>query len=145
MVDDSIVRGTTARQLVGMLRDAGAKEVHVRVASPAILHPCYMGIDMASPEELIASRKPIPDICEEIGDGSLPEELVASRKPIPDICEEIGADSLAFLSIEGLMKALNAEDGYCNACFTGEYPFEPKRFEQMQLVLKDPVASVWGA
>ena len=122
MVDDSIVRGTTARQLVGMLRDAGAKEVHVRVASPAILHPCYMGIDMASPEELIASRL-----------------------SVPEICKEIGADSLAYLSIEGLMKALGAEDGYCNACFTGEYPFKPERFVQLQLGLKDPVASVWGA
>ena len=121
MVDDSIVRGTTSRQLVRMLRDAGATEVHVRVACPAISHPCYMGIDMATPEE-----------------------LVASRLSVPEMCEQIGADSLAFLSIEGLMKALDAEDGYCNACFTGRYPFEPERFVQLQLGVKDRFASVWG-
>ena len=122
MVDDSIVRGTTSRQLVRMLRDAGATEVHVRVACPAISHPCYMGIDMATPEE-----------------------LVASRMSIPEICEQIGADSLAYLSIEGLMKALDAGDGYCNACFTGRYPFEPERFVQLQLGVKDRFASVWGS
>ena len=122
MVDDSIVRGTTSRQLVRMLRDAGATEVHVRVACPAISHPCYMGIDMATPEE-----------------------LVASRLSIPEICRQIGADSLAYLSIEGLMKALDAGDGYCNACFTGRYPFEPERFVQLQLGVKDRFASVWGS
>ena len=121
MVDDSIVRGTTAGQLVRMLRDAGASEVHVRVACPAITNPCYMGIDMAGPEDLIASRM-----------------------SVPEICEEIGADSLAFLSLEGLMSALDADDGYCNACFTGKYPFEPERFVQLQLGLKDRFASVWG-
>ncbi len=121
MVDDSIVRGTTGGQLVRMLRDAGASEVHVRVACPAITHPCYMGIDMATSEE-----------------------LVASRLSIAEIREEIGADSLAFLSLEGLMRALGADDGYCNACFTGEYPFEPERFVQLQLGLKDRFASVWG-
>ncbi|MDE0168492.1 MAG: amidophosphoribosyltransferase [bacterium] len=121
MVDDSIVRGTTGGQLVRMLRDAGASEVHVRVACPAITHPCYMGIDMATPEE-----------------------LVASRLSVAGIRDEIGADSLAFLSIEGLMRALDAEDGYCNACFTGDYPFEPEQFVQLQLGLQDPFASVWG-
>ena len=121
MVDDSIVRGTTGGQLVRMLRDAGASEVHVRVACPAITHPCYMGIDMAAPEE-----------------------LVASRMSVPEICEQIGADSLAYLSIEGLMRALEAEDGYCNACFTGDYPFEPEQFVQLQLGDKDLFASVWG-
>ena len=122
MVDDSIVRGTTGGQLVRMLRDAGASEVHVRVACPAISHPCYMGIDMATPEE-----------------------LVASRLSPAGIREEIGADSLAFLSLEGLMSALDADDGYCNACFTGKYPFEPEQFVQLQLGLKDRFASVWGA
>ena len=121
MVDDSIVRGTTGGQLVRMLRDAGASEVHVRIACPAITHPCYMGIDMATPEE-----------------------LVASRLSVGEIREEIGADSLAFLSLDGLMRALEADDGYCNACFTGEYPFEPERFVQLQLGLKDRFASVWG-
>ncbi|MDE0601434.1 MAG: amidophosphoribosyltransferase [bacterium] len=121
MVDDSIVRGTTAGQLVGMLRDAGAAEVHVRVACPPITHPCYMGIDIDSPEH-----------------------LVAARLSVDEIRDEIGADSLAFLSLEGLMRALSSEDGYCNACFTGRYPFEPERFVQLQLGLKNRFASVWG-
>ena len=121
LVDDSIVRGTTAGPLVRMLRDAGALEVHVRVACPAITHPCYMGVDMATREE-----------------------LVASRLSVPEICDHIGADSLAFLSLEGLMRALGAEGGYCNACFTGDYPFEPDRFVQLQLSTKDQFASVWG-
>ena len=120
MVDDSIVRGTTSGQLVRMLRDAGAAEVHVRVASPAITHPCYMGIDMPTSEDLISSRL-----------------------SVDQIREEIGADSLAFLSLAGLMKALDAEDGYCNACFTGKYPFEPEGFVQMQLG-RDVFSSVWG-
>jgi amidophosphoribosyltransferase len=121
MVDDSIVRGTTSGPLVQMLRDAGAAEVHVRVACPAITHPCYMGVDMATRTELIASSK-----------------------SVAEICEHIGADSLAFLSIEALMRALEAESGYCNACFTGDYPFEAERFVQLRLTTKDRFASVWG-
>jgi amidophosphoribosyltransferase len=121
MVDDSIVRGTTSGPLVQMLRDSGASEVHVRVACPAITDPCYMGVDMASRGELIASSM-----------------------SVDEICEHIGADSLAFLSIEAMMRALEAEDGYCNACFTGDYPFESERFVQLKLTTKDRFASVWG-
>ena len=104
-----------------MVRDAGAAEVHVLVACPAITHPCYMGVDMATRDELIASSK-----------------------SVDEICEHIGADSLAFLSIEGLMRALEADSGYCNACFTGEYPFESERFVQLQLTTKDQFTKVWG-
>lgn len=121
MVDDSIVRGTTSGPLVQMLRDAGATEVHVRVACPAITDPCYMGVDMASKDELIAAHKSV-------------EEIRA----------HIGADSLAFLSIEALMRGLGADDGYCNACFTGVYPFESERFVQLQLTTKEQFARVWG-
>ena len=121
MVDDSIVRGTTSGPLVQMLRDAGATEVHVRVACPAITNPCYMGVDMASPDELIAAQK-----------------------SVAEICEHIGADSLAFLSIDALMRGLGADDGYCNACFTGVYPFESERFVQLQLTSKEQFAQVWG-
>jgi amidophosphoribosyltransferase len=121
MVDDSIVRGTTSGPLVQMLRDAGASEVHVRVACPAITDPCYMGVDMASRDELIASSM-----------------------SVDEIREHIGADSLAFLSIDAMMRALEADDGYCNACFTGEYPFESERFVQLQLTTKDRFSSVWG-
>ena len=121
MVDDSIVRGSTSGPLVQMLRDAGAAEVHVRVACPAITDPCYMGVDMASRDELIAAQK-----------------------TVEEICEHIGADSLAYLSIEALMRGLEAEDGYCNACFTGVYPFESERFVQLQLKTKEQFAQVWG-
>jgi amidophosphoribosyltransferase len=105
MVDDSIVRGTTAGPLVKMLRDGGATEVHVRVSSPPIKHPCFMGVDMASYDELIAHNL-----------------------SIPEICAKIGADSLAYLSLEGMMRSVEAFDadgephGYCNACFSGKYP-----------------------
>jgi amidophosphoribosyltransferase len=105
MVDDSIVRGNTAGPLVQLLRDGGAAEVHVRVSSPPIKHPCFMGVDMATYEELIAHTF-----------------------SIAEICRKIGADSLAYISLEGMMRAVGAIDpdgvslGYCNACFTGSYP-----------------------
>lgn len=121
MVDDSIVRGTTSGPLVQMLRDAGAIEVHVRVACPAITDPCYMGVDMASREDLIAGHK-----------------------TVDEIRQHIGADSLAFLSIEALMRGLSADDGYCNACFTGVYPFDSERFVQLTLKPKEQFANVWG-
>jgi len=121
MVDDSIVRGTTSGPLVQMLREAGAAEVHVRVACPAITDPCYMGVDMASRDELIAGHR-----------------------SVEEICEHIGADSLAFLSIDALMRALERDDGYCNACFTGKYPFESERFVQLALEPKEQFAQVWG-
>ncbi|NSL53014.1 amidophosphoribosyltransferase [Calidifontibacillus erzurumensis] len=106
MVDDSIVRGTTSRRIVKMLREAGAKEVHVRISSPPIISPCFYGIDTSSTEELIAASMSIEEI----------------RK-------EIGADSLAFLSQEGLLKAIGRSTeeencGQCLACFTGKYPTE---------------------
>src|SRR5690606_25749529 len=95
MIDDSIVRGNTSGPLVQLLRDAGASEVHVRVACPPIRFPCFMGVDMATQDELIAANK-----------------------SLEEIRQHIGADSLAFLTISGMMKALKASDGYCNACFT---------------------------
>ena len=72
------------------------------------------------------------------------EELIASSKSVEEIREHIGADSLAFLSIEALMRALETDGGYCNACFTGDYPFESERFVQLQLTTKDRFATVWG-
>jgi amidophosphoribosyltransferase len=99
MIDDSIVRGTTAGPLVRMLREGGATEVHVRVTCPPITSPCHMGLDMGTHEELISHRMDV-------------EELRAY----------IGADSLSFLSLPSMMKAIGRTDGYCNACFTGEYP-----------------------
>jgi len=102
LVDDSIVRGTTSRRIIDMIRKAGASEIHARVGSPAIIAPCYLGIDMATRQELIASYKTINEV----------ESL-------------INADSLGYLSIEGLMKALECEEkNMCIGCLTGEYPVE---------------------
>jgi amidophosphoribosyltransferase len=120
LVDDSIVRGNTSGPLVQMLRDAGAREVHVRVACPPIQWPCFMGVDMATQAELIAANK-----------------------TVDEICEHIGADSLAYLSIAGMMKALKSEDGYCNACFTGVYPFSTP-ITLFDLQKKEQFQSVWG-
>ena len=100
MVDDSIVRGTTSKQIVRMLKEAGAKEVHVRINCPEVKWPCFYGIDTAVQSQLISARKD-------------PEE----------VCDFIGADSLAFLSLEGLLRSVPT-DGYCDACYTGRYPVE---------------------
>lgn len=102
VIDDSIVRGTTSRRLVQILRRAGAKEVHFRVSSPPVKFPCYLGIDTPSKNELISST----------------HELEEIRK-------EIGADSLAFISLDGMIKAFGV-DTFCKGCFCGEYPVAGK-------------------
>ena len=103
LVDDSIVRGNTAGPLVQLLRDGGAAEVHLRVSSPPVRHPCFMGVDMATYKELIAHQ--------------LDTEA---------ICRRIGANSLAYLSLEGMSNAINdslgKQVGHCAACFSGNYP-----------------------
>ncbi|MBI4418940.1 MAG: amidophosphoribosyltransferase [Ignavibacteriales bacterium] len=103
IVDDSIVRGTTSRQLVKLVREAGAKEIHFRVTSPPIKNPCYYGMDFPSKEELIANRH----------NGDL-----------EGIRQELGVDSIAYLSLENLLEAAPRDEGrhYCTACFSGEYP-----------------------
>lgn len=102
LVDDSIVRGTTSRRIIDMVRRAGASEIHARVGSPAIIAPCYLGIDMATRQELIASYKTVKEV----------EGL-------------INADSLGYLSIDGLMRALECDkSNMCIGCLTGEYPVE---------------------
>ncbi|MBN1865793.1 amidophosphoribosyltransferase [Candidatus Sumerlaeota bacterium] len=98
VVDDSIVRGTTTGKIVKMVRAAGAREVHVRSSAPPWVYPCYYGVDTPSPEELIASRL-----------------------SVPEICEHIGADSLGYLSIEGLARVMPQAEGYCMCCFDGDY------------------------
>ncbi len=100
VVDDSIVRGNTTRQIVGMLRDAGASEVHLRISAPPIRHPCHYGVDM-----------------------STREEMIAHNRTVQEIADELDADSLAYLSIDGVYEAVDtpAED-HCDACFTGRYP-----------------------
>ena len=100
LIDDSIVRGTTAKTLVRTLRDAGAKEVHILSSCPPIRYPDFYGIDTPSQKELIASHK-----------------------TIPQIQKHIGADSLYFLSYKGLIKATGLpEKVFCTSCFTGNYP-----------------------
>ena len=110
MIDDSLVRGTTAGPLVKLLREAGATEVHVRITCPPITHACHFGVDMGH-------------------DG----DLMAARLSVEEMRVHIDADSLAFLSLEGMMRAITVDpgdtatgdaEGYCNACFTGRYPME---------------------
>jgi len=102
VVDDSIVRGNTTRQIVQMLRDAGAREVHMRVSAPPIKHPCHYGIDMSTREEMIAHERT--------------EEEIAA---------ELGCDTLAYLSLKGVYEAVRGDRGrHCDACFSGSYPLE---------------------
>ena len=115
VVDDSIVRGTTTPHVVNLLRKAGAKEVHMRVCAPPIKHPCFMGVDMATSEELLAANNSLEEI----------RELV-------------GADSLGYLTVKGLLKVVGGTDGgFCDACFTGNYPV-PVQLELSKLALEKP-------
>jgi len=116
VVDDSIVRGTTSRKIVKMLRHAGAKEVHMRISSPPIVSPCFYGIDTPTKKELIGSSHTVQEI----------------RKYIT-------ADSLAYLSLDGMLKAApGTPEQYCNACFTERYPIPFTRAEERQLGLFEP-------
>ncbi|WFR58281.1 amidophosphoribosyltransferase [Anaerocolumna sp. AGMB13025] len=104
MIDDSIVRGTTSERIVRMLKNAGATEVHVRISSPPFLYPCYFGTDVPSDDQLIAHNN-----------------------TVEQIREVIGADSLGYLSVDRLSELINGDTGYCDACFTGNYPVEPPK------------------
>jgi amidophosphoribosyltransferase len=99
MIDDSIVRGNTTGPLIKLLRNAGAREVHVAITCPPITHPCFMGVDMG-----------------------VFEDLIAHKRTVDEICRFVGADSLSYLSLDGMMRAVGRTDGYCQACFTGKYP-----------------------
>jgi len=113
VVDDSIVRGTTTPKVVELLRRAGVKEVHMRICAPPIRYPCFFGVDMATRRELIAAHK-----------------------TIPEVRDFIGADSLGYLSIDGLIKAVALpKDIFCMACFTGDYPI-PVQLEMDKLELE---------
>src|SRR5512143_1470896 len=101
VIDDSIVRGTTSGPLVHLLREAGAREVHLRITCPPIKHPCFMGVDMGTYEE-----------------------LVAHKLALDEIRDHVDADTLHFLSLDGMMRAIDRPNGYCQACFTGVYPIE---------------------
>ncbi|MEE8413961.1 MAG: amidophosphoribosyltransferase [Dehalococcoidales bacterium] len=121
MVDDSIVRGTTTPHVIKLLRRAGAKEVHMRIVAPPIRYPCFFGVDMATYQQLLAARKTVSEIKE---------------------C--IGADSLGYLSVEGLIKAIDLPgDNFCLACFTGDYPI-PVQIEMDKLALETLAADRQG-
>ncbi|MEO5918153.1 MAG: amidophosphoribosyltransferase [Candidatus Limnocylindrales bacterium] len=118
VVDDSIVRGTTTKQIVSLLRLAGAAEVHVRISAPPIYHPCFYGIDT-----------------------QVETELIAATKSVPEIQDFIGADSLGYLSIKGVLSALDLPyDRFCFACFDGHYP-EPVPYDvnRRKFLLEEPV------
>jgi amidophosphoribosyltransferase len=119
IVDDSIVRGNTTRQIVGMLFDAGATEVHVRISSPPVIGPCFYGIDLADEEQLIASSR-----------------------SVEQVRESIGATSLAYLSLEGLQTATQRpESALCRACLTGEYPTRVPEGRRLAKLRFEPAAA----
>jgi amidophosphoribosyltransferase len=99
VIDDSLVRGTTSRKIIDNIRKAGAKEVHFRISSPPIRFSCRYGVDTPTNEELLANQM-----------------------TIDEIAKYIGVDSLAYLSVDGLKRAVDENGGYCTACFTGDYP-----------------------
>jgi amidophosphoribosyltransferase len=125
LIDDSIVRGNTAAPLVQLLRDAGAAEVHLRVSSPPVRHPCFMGVDMATYKQLIAHRL-----------------------NVDEICRQVGADSLGYLSLPGMLSAIQAEmgdgAGHCTACFSGEYPIPVPQWLFAEDRDKQVFETVWG-
>jgi len=119
VVDDSIVRGTTTPPVLRLLREAGAREIHMRVCAPPIVSTCHFGVDMG--------RR---------------EELIAANKSVEEIRRHIGADSLGFLSLEGLLKAVDVKDcSFCRGCFTGQYPIPIQlEMDKMQLEAPEPTA-----
>ncbi len=115
VIDDSIVRGTTSRKLVKALRDAGATEIHMRISSPPVTHPCFYGIDTDTQDQLIAATK-----------------------SVAEIAEQIGVDTLAYLSWDGMLAATGRDpNSFCSACFTGDYPVEiPDGVKRSKLMLE---------
>jgi len=115
IVDDSIVRGTTSQKIVKALRQAGATQVHMRISSPPVTHPCFYGIDTDSQDQLIAAQH-----------------------SVEEIAEKIGVDSLAYLSWEGMLAATGRDpNSFCSACFTGHYPIPiPEGLKRSKLALE---------
>jgi amidophosphoribosyltransferase len=119
VVDDSIVRGNTTRQIVQMLRDAGATEVHMRISAPPIRYPCHYGVDM-----------------------STTDEMVAHGRTVEEIADELDCDSLAYLSLEGVYEAIRGERGtHCDACFSGDYPLDGTGDAQGKYAFELPVVA----
>jgi amidophosphoribosyltransferase len=120
IVDDSVVRGTTSRKIVKALRDAGATQVHMRVSSPPVTHPCFYGIDTDSQDQLIAATK-----------------------SVEEIADQMGVDSLAYLSWQGMLQATGEDpNSFCSACFTGDYPVPvPELLKRSKLMLEKVVTA----
>ena len=120
VVDDSIVRGSTSRKIVKALREAGARQVHMRISSPPVTHPCYYGIDTDTQDQ-----------------------LVAARLPLEQIRQHLGVDSLAYLSREGMLRATRQQNRpFCTACFDGNDPIPPSgEMGAGKLALEPPIAS----
>lgn len=122
VVDDSIIRGTTSKSRVQTLRDAGAREIHLRISSPPCRYPCYYGIDFPNPRELIASRK-----------------------SVQEICDYLGADSLAYLDPRAMLSCTVHDDkDYCTACFTGDYPVPVRRPRSKLDLEEDSTSGIKG-
>lgn len=122
VVDDSIVRGNTTRQIIQMLRDAGALEVHLRISAPPIRNPCFYGVDMHTREE-----------------------MVAHERTVEEVAAHLGADSLAYLSLPGVYEAINGDRGaHCDACFSGDYPLEGTEESQDKFALERSLPVVTG-
>ena len=117
LIDDSIVRGTTSRKIVTMVREAGAKEVHLRISCAPTIAPCYYGIDTP-----------------------LRSELIASSHTVPEICQYVRADSLGYLSLEGMFRAVqNGHNEFCTACYSNRYPLDfPKEDFSQTLLFEKP-------
>jgi amidophosphoribosyltransferase len=130
LVDDSIVRGTTSRKIVRMMREAGAAEVHMRISCPPTISPCYYGVDTPTREELIASDE------SRVRPRLTPEELEAfealrgsrstrAERSIEEIRQYLGADTLGYVSLESLRRAVDdARGSFCTSCYTGVYPVD---------------------
>jgi amidophosphoribosyltransferase len=118
IIDDSIVRGTTSRKLVQALRDAGVAEVHMRISSPPVTHPCFYGIDTDTQDQLIAATK-----------------------SVEEIAKQLQVDSLAYLSWEGMLETTREDtNSFCSACFTGDYPVAiPEKMKRSKLILEKVV------
>lgn len=114
LIDDSIVRGTTSRKIMQLIRSMGVKEIHVRITAPPLIAPCYYGID-------IPTRR----------------ELIASAKSVDEICKFIGADSLGYLSLEAVLKSVEDKNQYCTACFTDSYPTNVANDEKQRNLFPD--------
>ncbi|MDD5417432.1 MAG: amidophosphoribosyltransferase [Candidatus Nanoarchaeia archaeon] len=136
LVDDSIVRGNTMHNIINRIKDAGANSVHLKISCPPIRHPCYMGIDFPTHEQLIANNPKV------IGEGN---PIQIYEKDVDEICSEIGADSLQYISLEGLLNAIKgdvreiSDCSLCLACLTGEYPckIENELLDKVEYVKKE--------